>query len=327
MFPIKRGIGLIQCLKLFEKPYLHVRFLCCSIAARKCYHSVRFIKMTSHLPKYFILRLPDTVASMIDYFKSEDAIANRKSFNDRILKGDYDEVLSYRLINHWQKAGLLDESRQDSKGWRKYSLIDLLWIRIIVILREFGVSLQNLRKVKQDLLGESKPYMLFSKEHGWMKSIRKDHTLEYAIVEAILRQREFFIIIFQDFTCDVATTAEIAMSREVGATDCFIQISINPLLQALFPESDIRVNKREFEVTDDELAVIAKLRTEDVESISIRKRDGKVYLIESKTLKDVRTPLKDILREGDFQTVEIHQKDGNIASIKQIKKVRIDWNK
>lgn len=34
---------------------------------------------------------------------------------------------TYRVINHWSEIGLINGDTQQGSGWRKFSLIDLIW--------------------------------------------------------------------------------------------------------------------------------------------------------------------------------------------------------
>lgn len=60
--------------------------------------------------------------------------------------------LSYRIINSWDSAGLLvDDRSENSREWRKFSMIDLAFIAIINQLRDFGLSVDKIREVKSYL--------------------------------------------------------------------------------------------------------------------------------------------------------------------------------
>ncbi len=60
--------------------------------------------------------------------KNEDSnILNEKKYAIK------DTDASYRSINHWSSLGLLDDVREDNnKGWRKFSIIDIVWLRILI---------------------------------------------------------------------------------------------------------------------------------------------------------------------------------------------------
>lgn len=61
-----------------------------------------------------------------------------------------------RWIGHWDRAGVLMEVEREGSGWRKFSFIDYVWLRIVCELRAFGVPLPAIRRVK-DLLAAPLP--------------------------------------------------------------------------------------------------------------------------------------------------------------------------
>ena len=63
--------------------------------------------------------------------------------------------ISYRILNHWEKLGLIDNDRPQGKGWRKFSVIDIVWMEIIKELRNFGYSNDKILTVKRDLINRA----------------------------------------------------------------------------------------------------------------------------------------------------------------------------
>jgi DNA-binding transcriptional MerR regulator len=61
-----------------------------------------------------------------------------------------------RWISHWDRAGVLMEVEREGSGWRKFSFIDYVWLRIVCELRAFGAPLLAIRRVK-DLLAAPLP--------------------------------------------------------------------------------------------------------------------------------------------------------------------------
>ncbi len=58
---------------------------------------------------------------------------------------------SYRVINSWESNGLIDNFREENSRWRKFSLVDCVWIKIISDLRDFGFSTEKIKNVKANL--------------------------------------------------------------------------------------------------------------------------------------------------------------------------------
>src|SRR5207244_8824468 len=81
---------------------------------------------------------------------------NRKNLRHQVNEKQFtvkDGDVTYRVINHWTAQGLLDDGREDnSSDWRKFSLKDLLWLRVLRELRRFGLSLEMLRTAYNSLI-------------------------------------------------------------------------------------------------------------------------------------------------------------------------------
>lgn len=58
---------------------------------------------------------------------------------------------SSRILFHWRKEGILNDYKKETRGWRKFSQIDIYWLAIIKNLREFGFDLKRIKKTKSDL--------------------------------------------------------------------------------------------------------------------------------------------------------------------------------
>ncbi|MBL7745392.1 MAG: MerR family transcriptional regulator [Chitinophagaceae bacterium] len=55
-----------------------------------------------------------------------------------------------RVLNYWvEEAELL--KKWNEKGWRKFSFLEIIWLKVISDLREFGVSFEILKKLKDEL--------------------------------------------------------------------------------------------------------------------------------------------------------------------------------
>ena len=56
-----------------------------------------------------------------------------------------DTDVSHRVICHWGEKGILPAGFGDiGDGWRKFSLIEIVWLQVVKKLREFGFSLDCL---------------------------------------------------------------------------------------------------------------------------------------------------------------------------------------
>jgi hypothetical protein len=56
-----------------------------------------------------------------------------------------------RVLHHWHQTGVITDRRAKGKGWSKFSFTELVWIKLIIRLREFGLSLDKIKIGKEDL--------------------------------------------------------------------------------------------------------------------------------------------------------------------------------
>lgn len=72
-----------------------------------------------------------------------------KSIKERIfLKKDLG--ISYRELNHWSTLGILLENNQKGK-WRKFNVIELIWIEFLKELRYYNIPIIVLQIIKQSI--------------------------------------------------------------------------------------------------------------------------------------------------------------------------------
>lgn len=204
---------------------------------------------------------------------------------------------SYRVINHWCEIGLIDDSREkNAKGWRHFSGIDLLWIKVIEELRAYGLSLETIGKVKKFLfpiengkkiefyfLSLAKPGHLLVVEkngdiHLWKKKDGKKLWSErsYVAINLFRIQEEFMQSHFSKF--------HINEAQESG------------------------LNAEEYEFLE-------ILRSGKYSSISVKMQDGKIERFEME--EDVNERIIDLLRQSDFQDITIKKQNGKIVSMKR----------
>lgn len=63
-----------------------------------------------------------------------------------------DTGISYRVISHWGDNNILPDGVSKTKGWHKFSFIELIWLRTVIHLRNFGFSLSRIAKIKKQVM-------------------------------------------------------------------------------------------------------------------------------------------------------------------------------
>ena len=60
--------------------------------------------------------------------------------------------LTQRTVMNWDNSGLVGIKRDSKEEWRRFSLMDYIWLHVIQELRNIGVSLSIVAQVKETLL-------------------------------------------------------------------------------------------------------------------------------------------------------------------------------
>lgn len=259
-------------------------------------------------------RGPGFDAGIEAYFTSKGGQAVSEILNER-RHNIGDTQITSRVINHWQSMGLIDESRESSKGWRKFSLLEAVWLGILMELRGFGFPLEMLAKVKTSLEGQ---YLLLP------KTKRRVSFFEYYVSLALLRRMPVYLLVFSDGTAEPVYFDQLVASLQHTITKHHVTLSLNGILQQLFPKRDLSpLLDRTLEVSDEEAELLLLLRTGNYDSVTVKRKNGRIERIDVEETIDLEKRITDILKEGDFQDIEIRQANGKVVSVKRTVKKKI----
>jgi DNA-binding transcriptional MerR regulator len=247
-----------------------------------------------------------------DYFKSlkTNRISAILNNSERNIKFD---SISYRQLNSWDKEGLLTAVRE-GREWRKFSIMDAIWVKIIQEMREFGMSWEQISNAKKSLELESELY-------GVPMPI-----LEFYTAFAIGSKMPVLILVFKDGICVPANFTQYKVAREFSRVDNHLQINLNNILQGFFPNVDLKpINKLETNIGLDEMELLAFIRIGEYEKIEIQFGNGKMQTVEGTQRLDANQILSAVINEHKFQKIEVIVADGK--KVKLIRKVKKELNK
>jgi DNA-binding transcriptional MerR regulator len=244
-----------------------------------------------------------------DYFGTQDGKNISARLNEKI--GTLQEgAASYRVISHWENEGLINDDRPTGTGWRKYSLMDRVWIGIIAELRKFGFPIEKIKKVKDDL--SMKGYK-FNCEFP---------ILEIYVALALQKQRAF-LLVFENGEAQPVTPNELAFNNDLGTISNYLSIGLNQILQSALPEKDLQPEfSRTFTLAEEELDLIQLLRSTNCKEIKVTRRDGHIERIDAKEDRDVKERIVDLLKVHDYQDIQITTANGKIVSLSRTIKQR-----
>ena len=268
-----------------------------------------------------------------------------------------DVGISSRLLNLWEKSGLLME-RYEERKWKKFNLIEYTWLKIVSEMRRYDLSHEIIRNAKQSLLSENRIDDLPNKEeiyeaikklapedkidevHRILESIEiksqignfKFNLLEMVINYVILLKQNFSLLVNLEGECiplKYSSIDEYAKYDEFHEflSGSFISISLTNILKEFLINNEIATARKKISLlSDDESRVIATIRDEKVTSVIITKDDSeKIDIIEEiRTGRiDKETRLMDIILSHGFQTIEIKTQNGAIVHCKNQIKTKI----
>lgn len=119
---------------------------------------------------------------------------------------------SYRHINHWEAQWILDNNRNTETWWRKFNLLELIWIKTIDKLRSFDISIQNIKQIKK---------CLFENTILW----------EYYCMTAIHQKKEIKILIYPNWEAYLWTIEEINLHDSLKFYEDRTQISLTWIIE------------------------------------------------------------------------------------------------
>jgi|GEM_PF-5870848 len=163
-----------------------------------------------------ILREDNFKDRYIQWFAThEDA---RSKLNERDIKlRDELRSFSYRILNSWEKGGLFDAERgAKGKGWRLFSFIDLVWLLLIRDLRNFGISLQDIQHIYQQLTFDAKKV-----------SPSRMPLLEFFVAQYLSERQAIYLLIFSDFSVEFATQFDLDNTRNHKSLTNHISLSFH----------------------------------------------------------------------------------------------------
>lgn len=245
------------------------------------------------------------------YFKNtgQNKISLLLNSTDRNVKFD---TVTYRQLNSWEKEGLLSVQRE-GREWRRFSIIDAIWVKLIKELREFGMSREQLKTTK-------KSFEFESERCGVAMPM-----LEFYTTFVIGAKMPVLVLIFKDGIAVPCSFTQYKVAKELVGIDNHIQISLNDLMQDMFPDIDLKpIHKADAPLHVDEMELLAFLRIGNYEKVEIFYKDGKMKTAEGMQRLDVSALVSDVIKEHKYQKIEVVVEDGKKVSIRQTVKKQLN---
>lgn len=250
-----------------------------------------------------------------EYFSNEVEafIQIRKILNDRNSPIGKTGISS-RIINHWYTKNILPQGISSSVGnWKKFNFVELAWMRAVDYMREYGMSLEKIAKVRYWIL-------------QWDKKADQYPWFEFYLALARVSDLDPYIIILPDGTAELITSVDL----EIYKTDHpdfkahVLLISLKSLLREL--GFDVRAIQK-LEVLAEEERSIRNAILKGSKSIKLKVSNRKISEIKTEKVISENPKISEIGKEieelGLFGDVTLSYSGGKLQSAQINEKKRI----
>lgn len=176
-----------------------------------------------------------------DYYDYLDDNAHKplkQSLRERRFSVGETDV-AYRVINYWEEKRLLPKRGKD-EGWRKFSFVELIWLKVIQRLRNYGIPISTIKATKKNVM-------------RWDDDLNTYPVFEYYIVKALASTTDPYVVVLPDGRGDIGSSREVeAYKSNFSSTDAVL-ISLKSILSELGlspvrPEPLLALSKEEVEL-------------------------------------------------------------------------------
>ncbi|QKX05334.1 hypothetical protein HN014_10540 [Aquimarina sp. TRL1] len=242
-----------------------------------------------------------TVENKIDY-DIYDILLNERQFELRPQK-----TISSRRLHNWRKIGLLEDNREfsGSGNVNYFSPVDLVWISIIIDLKNLQVAGEKIKNAQKGLFtpvkaGNNKMYPALQ---YFMTHIFETNTAVYMILNdtqelLILDDKQYF------------------KNLKQGIIENHICIYLNKQIRDTLHDIYTYPDFKDFKgLSSKEIQVLNIIRSKAYKYIKITSSNGEMTRLEGTQRINKEKSLAKILKSGDYQDLEIKQHSGKVVWI------------
>lgn len=288
-----------------------------------------------------------------------------EAFEEKVVEKKFTSTLinpfvSSRQLNYWlNEAKLLPE--YEDKGWRKFSFLELVWLKIVNDLRDFGVDFEVLKKLYEDLFFVTSTEDLFEEIHKRkdqiLSMLEKDNsksaklfrelTTKINEVKRIIPAEKKPLILFYIMHSITLKSPGNILIKKNGEHlfmveklrdyykqndenrafifESHISVSISDVIEYYILKEDMDRGIVNEILTEDEQSIINTIRKEKPESINVKfDKMGKATMIEvtRQTRVELAHRLADIILKNEYQTIVLKTQKGKIVTCTSTKKIK-----
>lgn len=247
----------------------------------------------------------ENISNNLIQFVLDDTISD--SFKNE--KGRKITEQSKRVIGHWVKEGVITGEQRNEGGWFYFSRTESVWIDIVTQLREFGLSLQKIKYIREQLFDEI--------QDGF-------RLIDFALMHSILKS-PYVMMVKMDGSINMTTSKLYSEIVKDEVLPPHLSFNFYHLAKEIFPNNkfDFVACKPEIsELSDGEMKILYYIRTGDYKEIRIKMQGGEVYLLEAEEDMHINEKIINIIHEASYQDISIKVTDKKLVNISRTVKVK-----
>lgn len=221
--------------------------------------------------------------------------------------------ITSRKLNDWDAKGLLVKHRQSDNGWRLFSLADVIRLRIIQDLKNYGMSNIQIQKTLNDIFESN--------------DMKRQYLFE-TFLNVCATARKVVIIVEFDGSASfyLEDTAYVNLKMDKSCCKPVLILPFYDYCMPFMPHDEYRMSITTTDIVNEQnranLAVIADcLIDEECKEISLKKSNGKLNIKPKRFNKNVSKQdfIKYIqdLDEESFKDIRISLQNGKITTLSE----------
>ena len=218
-----------------------------------------------------------------------------------------------RVIHYYEKEDLLMSKRESPGAWKKYSTEDVIWLHVIMALREFGLPIEKLKKAKEFILRLS-----YRNEKAKVKT----GILTMMAAAAFTDKYTYYLLFNQNGECKPTNSSTYYRNRFYENKEspyiCIPLYGIFSMIHELkYNEPLKEIIITEVEISSQVKKIMDLLLKEDYKELIIEYKDKQPTRVKITKSADVSKKLEMILFERQFLDMKVVKANGKTVSIEK----------
>lgn len=216
-----------------------------------------------------------------------------------------------RVMSHWKDLGLLPEGVAN-EGWKKFTLVEIVWLEAIQRMRDFGLPLEAIREARENVL-------------QWDEVEEHYPIFEFYLSQAWFTEEDTYIVIVKGGS-DIGSSQDIERAKLISGSRHMLLISLKVLLSGL--GYTVKRPDNLVSLAPDEKRALAAIRFYGADKVMLKMDGRRVAEIEhSKVLSELPHNFEideDFKLDSVYGSVETQYENGKRRSVRVTKRERTD---